>query len=280
MVTGHPGDGSNQMSIASVVPTTIPNFSNVGTPLPITQGGTAGITYQGGGSSSLVTQSGLSLSTFFGIFIDLFAVLAVLSVVGIFVIIVVANRADPDPSGRRPQSVLYFAVSFVTLATTVLGSAVVVAGVVVLVGNHSHSVSNPAARAIVFGGLVTLISAFLLSVHLRRGLALARADGEFHGPSQRVGQSYVSAVAFVSVLSILVLGVFSVYLIFALAGPGVFGSLGGTADTVRVLIVSAYLLVAAETVLWTHRKIVKPGLDLFGGGAELAPAQPGTVAGS
>jgi hypothetical protein len=269
------------MSIASVVPTTIPNFTTGGTLTPSIQGGTSGITYQSGGSSGLLSQSaGLSLSTFLGIFVDLFAVLAVLSLVGIFVIIVVANRADPDPSGRRPQSVFYFAVSFVTLATTVLGSAVVVSGVVVLVGNHSHSVSNSAARAIVFGGLVTLISAFLLTLHLRRGLALARADRESQGPSQRVGQSYVSSVAFVSVLSLLVLGVFSVYLIFAIAGPGVFGSLGSRSDTVRVLIVAAYLCVAAATVLWTHRKLVKPDLDLFGPESELGQAQPGAAAGT
>ncbi len=150
---------------------------------PVTQGGTPGITYQGGGSTGLLTQSqGLSLSTFLGIFVDLFAVLAVLSVVGIFVIIVVANRADPDPSGRRPQSVFYFAVSFVTLATTVLGSAVVVAGVVVLVGNHSHSVSNPAARAILFGGLITIISAVLLTLHLRRGLSLSTPTADTRAP--------------------------------------------------------------------------------------------------
>ena len=265
------------MSIASVVPTTIPNF----TPLPVTQGGTSGITYQGGGSTSLLTQSqGLSLSSFLGIFVDLFAVLAVLSVVGIFVIIVVANRADPDPSGRRPQSVFYFAVSFVTLATTVLGSAVVVAGVVVLVGNHSHAVSNPAARTILFGGLITIISAVLLTLHLRRGLALSRADRGLQGPSQRVGQSYVSSVAFVSVLSLLVLGVFSVYLIFAIAGPGVFGSLGGRSDTVRVLIVAAYLCVAAATVLWTHRKLLTPDLELLGSEAELGQAETGPVAGA
>src|SRR3984885_2937354 len=159
------------MTIASVVQTTTPNFTTGGTLVPSIQGGTSGITSQGAGSSGLVSQSpGLNLSSFLGIFLDLFVVLAVLSLVGVFVIIVVANRADPDPSGRRPQSVFYFAVSFVTLATTVLGSAVVVSGVVVLVGNHSHSVSNPAARAILFGGLVTLISAVLLSLPLRRGL--------------------------------------------------------------------------------------------------------------
>jgi hypothetical protein len=266
------------MSIASVVPTTIPNFTSGGTLVPSVQGGSSGVTYQSGGSSGLLSQSpGVSLSTFLGIFVDLFAVLAVLSLVGTFVIIVVANRADPDPSGRRPQSVLYFAVSFVTLVTTVLGSAVLVSGVVVLVGNHSNSVSNSAARAILFGGLITLISAFLLNVHLRRGLALARADSESQGPSQRVGQSYVSSVAFVSVLSLLVLGVFSVYLIFAIAGPGLFGSLGNRSDTIRVLIVAAYLCVVAATVLWTHRKLVKPDLVLFGPEAALGPVQPGSV---
>ena len=268
------------MSIAGVVPTTIPSYAGSGTLVPSIQGGSSVVPFQSGGSNVFVSPSpGLSLSTLAGIFLELFAVLVVLSLVGIFVIVVVANRADPDPSGRRPQSVYYFAVSFVALATTILGSAVVVAGVVVLVGNHSNSVMNASARAIVFGALVTLISIFLLVLHLRRGLALARADREFQGPSQRVGQSYVSAVAFVSVLSILVLGVFSVYLIFALAGPGVFGSLGGRSDTVRVLIVAAYLLAAAATVLWTHRKLVKPELDLFGRGVELAPDPPGGVAG-
>lgn len=266
------------MSIASMVPTTIPDYTSGGTLVPNIQGGSSGVTSPGGGSSGLLSQSpGLGLSSFLGIFVDLFAVLAVLSMVGILVIIVVANRADPDPSGRRPQSVFYFAASFVTLATTILGSAVVVSGVVVLVGNHSSSVSNSAARAILFGGLVTVISAFLLTLHLRRGLALARSDSASQGPSQRVGQSYVSSVAFVSVLSILVLGVFSVYLIFAITGPGLFGSLGNRSDTVRVFIVSAYLCVAAAAVLLTHRKLVKPDLDLFGPKATLGPLQPGSV---
>ena len=87
-------------------------------------------------------------------------------------------------------------------------------------------------------------------------------------------------MAFVSVLSLLVLGVFSVYLIFAIAGPGVFGSLGGRSDTVRVLIVAAYLCVAAAAILWTHRKLVKPDLDLFRSEAELGQAESGPLAGT
>ncbi len=83
-----------------------------------------------------------------------------------------------------------------------------------------------------------------------------------------------------SVLSLLVLGVFSVYLIFAISGPGVFGSLGGRSDTVRVLIVAAYLCLTAGTVLWTHRKLLKPDLDLFGSQAELGQAETVPAAGT
>jgi len=269
------------MSIVNVVPTTIPNLITGGTPVPTIQGGSSGSVIQGGGSTVFTSSSpGLSLTTLVSVFVELFAVLVVLSLVGVFVIIVVANRADPDPSGRRPQSVYYFAVSFVTLAVAILGSAVVVSGVVVLVGSHANSVTNSAARAIVFGALATLVGVALFVPHLRRGLALAAADRHTQSPSQRVGQSYVSAVAFVSVLSLLVLFVFSAYLVFALAGPGVFGSFGGRSDTVRVLIVALYLWVVAAVVLWTHRTLVTPELHILGAGARPEPPGPEGGAGA
>ncbi len=170
------------MSILNVVPTTIPNYVTGGSLVPSIQGGSSGVGLQNGGSNVFVSPSpGLSLSTFVGLIFELLAVLVVLSPVGVFVIIVVANRADPDPSGRRPQSVYYFAASFVALTIAILSSAVLVSGAVVLVGNHSNSVMNSAARAIVVGGLATLISLYLLAVHLRRGLVLARADMQFQG---------------------------------------------------------------------------------------------------
>ena len=116
------------------------------------------------------------------------------------------------PSGRRPQSVYCFAVSFITLATSIIGSAVVASGVVRLVGIPSGSITNSVVRTIVVGGLVTVISLVLLITHLRRALVLARAEDAVPSPSQRIGQSYVSAVAFVSVLSLLVISVVATYL--------------------------------------------------------------------
>jgi len=255
------------VSVLSGAATTIPGFSGAGTsiPVPTIVGGSGSISQGGGSSVTTVPVPGLSLSALGGLIFDLFALVAALSLIGIFVIIVVANRADPDPSGRRPQSVYYFAVAFMTLSLAILGSAVVVSGVVTVIGTHSNATTNAAARAIVLGGLTTLVSLVLLVAHLRRGLGLARADGQMQGPSRRVGQSYISSVAFVSVLSLVVFWVFSVYVVFTLVSPGVFGSFGGRADAARVLIVAVYLWVVAAIVLKVHRNLMTPELQIFGG---------------
>jgi hypothetical protein len=232
----------------------------------LTPGGlTIPSTPPGGGSSVSVSGGGFGLLPLAGALIEVLAVLILLALVGVFVIIVVANRAEPDPSGRRPQSVYCFAISFITLSTSIIGSAVVVSGVVRLAGNHSGSITNSVARTIVIGGLITLISLALLIIHLRRGLVLARAEEAVPSPSQRIGQSYVAAVAFLSILSLLVIGIVATYLVFALAGPGVFGSFGGRGQSARVLVVAAYLGVIAGVVLRAHRNLVPPGLHLFPG---------------
>jgi hypothetical protein len=245
------------------ISTTIPAYTGAGTTItiPSIPNGSFGVNTHSAsiGSSSVGFGAGL-----LGLFLELFALLFALSLIGVFVIIVIANRADPDPSGRRPQSVYFFIVSFVTLSVAILGSAVIVGGIASLIGHHSNATSNAAARAIVLGALTTLIGLFLLVTHLRRGLEIARADSQPPSPSRRVGQSYVSSVAFVSVVTILVLFVFIVYLIISMVAPGVFGSLGGRADTARVIVVALYLWVAAVVVLSTHHNLISPGLDIFG----------------
>jgi hypothetical protein len=56
------------------------------------------------------------------------------------------------------------------------------------------------------------------------------------------------------------------YLVFALAGPGVFGSFGGRTPAWRYLIDALYVDAAAAVVLVTHRNLVSPGLHLFSPG--------------
>jgi hypothetical protein len=252
--------------IWSAVPTTIP-FPTGGSTIPGIPATPTGPGPSFGPTVSSAATGGLSLGSIAGVLVSALAIVVVLLLIGVFVIVVVANRADPDPSGRRPQSVYYFAVSFVTILTSIVGSAVVVWALVRLIGTHDSPIADAVARAVVLGGLVMLASLVLLVTHLRRGIDLARADPEGPGPSRRVGQSYVSAVAFVSMLVLLVVAILSVYLVFAIAGPGVFGSFGGRTSALRDLLLALYLGLVAVVVLRTHRSLVAPGLHLFGRGA-------------
>lgn len=232
----------------------------------------------GGSGMASTSSSGLGLASLAGGLISVLALVILLSFVAVFVIIVVANRADPDPSGRRPQAVYCFAVSFVTIGATILGSTVVVVALVQLIGQHSGSITNSVARASVIGGLIAVISALLLSAHLRRGLEAARAPQPEANPSRRVGQSYAAAVGFVSVATLLLTAILSIYLLFALAGPGVFGSFGGSTPTIRLLIVFCYLGGVSLLVLWTHRDLVPPGLGFLGRSTDGSPGlTPGPV---
>ena len=167
----------------------------------------------------------------------------------------------------------FFAVSFVTLVSTILGSMVVVFSVVDLVGRHSPGIGNAIARAVVIGGLIALLSGSLLWIHLRRGVALVGPDAA--SPSRRVAQSYVSAVAFLSVLILLAVTIFAIYLRLRAGRARVFGSFGGRTPALRILIDTVYVGLVAGTVLLTHRNLVTPGLQFFGktNGSEQAAAR-------
>jgi hypothetical protein len=226
--------------------------------------GSGGLAVSSSGTQGSAFVSSSSLLPIASIVVEILALFIGVAIIGLFIIIVVANRADPDATGRRPQSVYFFAVSFVTLVTTIIGSIVIVFSVVDLIGHHGAGIGNAIARAVVIGGLITLLSGALLRIHLRRGVALVGSDPA--SPSRRVAQSYVSGVAFLSVMILLVVSILAVYLLFALGGPGVFGSFGGRTPALRDLIDAVYVGVVAVTVLLTHRNLVTPGLQFFGGG--------------
>lgn len=64
-------------------------------------------------------------------------------------------------------------------------------------------------------------------------------------------------------LILLVVTIVVAYLIFALVGPGVFGSLGGRTVVWRALLDTLYVGLVAALVLQTHRNLVTPGLRFF-----------------
>jgi hypothetical protein len=238
---------------------------------PFTSGGTIPT-----GSSGFTDTTASTLLPIAAIVVEVLAVFTVLAVVGLFIIVVVANRADPDPTGHRPQAVYYFAVSFVTLVTTITGSVVVVFSLVQLIGNHGPGLGDATARSAVLGALIAVASGVLLRTHLQRGVSLTRSDTT--NPSKRVGQSYVSAVAFLSVLILLAVTILAIYMVFALIGPGVFGSFGGRTAAGRFLIDAVYVGLVAGFVLRGHRSLVTPGLQFFRRPGGAAPVDPAPIA--
>jgi len=253
--------------------TTFPGFLPGGSGIP--SGGTYGpMTTPNGGAGSIISSGGLTsaLSTL----VQVLAVLSMAGLIGILIIAVVASRSEPDPTGRRPQSVYFFVVSFVTLTTTIFGSALVVGAILLLTANPSDSAGHALDRLLLLSALVTLVGLVLFAVHVRRGLDLARAESPWAGPSTRVGQTYVSVVAFVAILVVLVASILSLYVVFALAAPGTFGSFGGSRWAVRILVESAYLALVAAFVVWRHSSLLAPGLSLLRAG--VGPVAPGGAA--
>jgi hypothetical protein len=184
---------------------------------------------------------------FVAIFIALFSLVLLVPV-----ILIVANRAEPDPRGQRSHSVYLFGMSFVTLQLTFAGSVVIVTSIFSVIAPHVAPLTNSIARSIVIGGILVVLFGSVLLVHLGRGIEVARGDGEVTGPNLRVMQSYAGVVSFIYLLQLITsLGV-AVYLVFALIAPGVFGSLGSSRsgtlamllDLLYVMLVSGYILMA------------------------------------
>ena len=194
----------------------------------------------------------------------------VLAVIGIFVVVVVANRADPDPAGRRPLTVYCFGVSFFSVFAILFGSFGIVASLVQLIGGHAgigtgaiHPVGDAVARSVAISSIITLIGTALVYVHLPRGLALSDGADSRRGPAGRVAQSYVVSVAFVSVLIAAVATVAVVYQLIRILGPGVFLLSGSRADATRPLIAGLFLAVAAAILAITHLGLLPPDVRLI-----------------
>ena len=205
-----------------------------------------------------MTSTGTSLFGFLG---GLIAVIVLLALLGVFVIIVVANRADPDATGRRPRAVYHFFVSFVTVLTAVTGSTLAVWSLFRLVGTHDSPLGNDIARALVLGGLITLVSLILLTTHRRPGPRAGEGRCRRAGSVETGGQSYVAAVSFIFMLIELVTSIVAASSAVLVEGPGVFGSLRRPCGRLaRTASTAVYLLVLSAVVLRGHRDLLPPGL--------------------
>ena|ERR1700722_13974578 len=198
------------------------------------------------------------------------AFLAASILVGVLIIVVVANRAEPDRSGWRPWSVYFFGMSFVSVFVTLFGTFAIVLGLVQLIGSHqtssfgftpsAHPIGDAVTRVVVLSGLVTLVGAVLFAMHIRRGLSLPEWRRGENGPVNRVAQSYVAAVCFACLIIAAIAFVSAGYQLFRVIAPGVFALSGPRVGAVRVLLASLYLMFASIVVAILHSQIPPGGI--------------------
>lgn len=230
---------------------------------------------------------GLGLAGVIGIVALAIVVLPVLAG-AVLVILVVSNRADPDPTGRRPAVVYSFAISFITLFVTLFSTFVIVAQLWSLIGSHhttptsedinslfsdsgtvrgpiaKHPYGDSVARAVVFGALLAIVAGYVYLKHVRAG-ERATAGVRLADPAGRVRSSYVAAVSFVCVVIATISTVAAAYQIFRIAAPGVFnaGGSGSRVAALRVLLPLVYLAVASLALLHRHVQQLPPGARPF-----------------
>jgi hypothetical protein len=213
----------------------------------------------------LVNGTGISifpiaLAVAVGLFFGLSAILA------IFVVIVVANRADPDPTGRRPLAVYLFGVSFFSMFVVLFGTFAMVLGLVQLIGSHpgvesvsQHPVGDAVVRIVVLGGIIVGVATVLLLTCLRRALALPEVAHRQAGPINRVAQSYAASVSFAALFIGAVALIVFLYEVFRILAPGVFELTGTRVDAARVLIAALYLAFASVGIVLAHARLLPAG---------------------
>jgi hypothetical protein len=208
------------------------------------------------------------LVAFVAIFIALFSLVLLVPI-----ILIVANRAEPDPRGQRSHSVYLFGMSFVTLQLTFAGSVVIVTSIFSVIAPHFEPLTNSIARSLVIGGLLVVLFGAVLLLHLGRGIEVARGDGEVSGPNLRVMQSYAGVVGFIYLLQLIVSLAIAIYLVFALIAPGVFGSLGSSrSGTLATLLDLVYIMLASGYILMAHASLGPTSVLTRRRTAEMPPA--------
>lgn len=221
-----------------------------------------------------------------------------LVVAAVFVILVVANRAEPDPSGKRPTVVYAAAVSFVTLYITLFATLLIVAKLASLIdGHHSvpsavvgassffplslhpngpqHPVGDAAARGVVLGLLLAVVAGFTYLVHLRAAQR-ATAGMDRGEPAARVRSSYLAAVCFVATAIAVVATVAAAYQVFRIIAPGVFNAAGSGSRLIafRTMLPLLYLALASTALLILHVRQLPPDARPMLGWLRRPPSGP------
>jgi hypothetical protein len=187
------------------------------------------------------------------------------------VIVVIANRADPDATGKRPLAAYLFGGSFFTLWLTYIGALTIVTALVSLIGKQTyygfspekHPFGDAAIRDCTIGALLLIIAGVLHEVHLRRGLALAEGETSPASPTVRLIGSYVAVTSFISMLIGAIGLIVTLYTVFGLIAPGVYqastrtDSLKGLLTGLAVVIFALIIFIRSQGLVSSDMRLLK-----------------------
>ena len=173
----------------------------------------------------------------------------------VLIIVIVANRAEPDPRGLRPNSVYLFGMSFVTLQLTYAGLVLIATSLFSLIAPHDTPLNNTVAREVVIGALFVVIAGGAWVGHVTRGIAVARGEDTV-GPNARVMKSYAGVVGFIYFLQVIFAFGISIYLLLSLIAPGVFGSIGSSrSGTLAALLDALWIMFISGVAVAIHSSL-------------------------
>jgi hypothetical protein len=194
------------------------------------------------------------------------ALLIVLASVGsivTYVIIVVANRAEPDPSGNRTNAIYHVGTAFVALWLEIAGVITIFVTLFALIGAGSrtrfsteiHPLGDSTVRGITIGLLLSIVGGLTALTHRAKAIELARNDEVVASPSKRVLRSYAAVVSFICVIVVVVTLLAIAWSLLGLIAPGVYQTGSRTVD-LRLLLDEVTVLAVFSWVFMTHRSLV------------------------
>jgi hypothetical protein len=195
--------------------------------------------------------------------LGLLILLASLGSIVTYIIIVVANRAEPDPTGNRTSTVYHVGTAFIALWLEIAGVITIFVTLFNLIGAGStanfssevHPLGDSTIRGITIGLLLSIVGGYTALTHRSKAIELASSEEIVASPSKRVLRSYAAIVSFISVLVVVIVSLALVWAVLGLIAPGVYQTGGRTGD-LRVLLDEGTVLAVFAWVFSTHRRLV------------------------
>jgi len=207
-----------------------------------------------------------SVGAIVGTYVSVLVLLSVLASVGsivTYIIIVVANRAEPDPTGNRTSAIYHVGTAFIALWLEIAGVITIFVTLFNLIGAGStanfstevHPLGDSTIRGITIGLLLSIVGGYTAVTHRAKAIDLASSDEVAASPSKRVVRSYAAVVSFISVFVVVITLLVFVWSVLGLIAPGVYETGTRTGD-VRVLLDAATVLAVFSWIFSTHRRLM------------------------